>query len=265
MKRDQYVIACIEDEAGAATVMPWARHMAGHLRHKGLMALHVNPTTADAPEWLRRLGVPYASLRGDWQTAIEGLPTAFGGILAVAAVAPDAPRHSLAHPATLLRNFQSCKTAYLCVHDAQVWDDSPEAARPRVVLSMTHRREGKEKLVWASYLARFLNADIAIAHPDYRDADLRRRWMDNMRFADKVLSPFDIRYSTPVVDRDTRVDETVLDRLTPDLLIARTTDTRERDLFDLFATRPERRLLAHPTHTPLLFLNPRDDLYILCD
>jgi hypothetical protein len=56
-----------------------------------------------------------------------------------------------------------------------------------------------------------------------------------------------------------------LDELKPDLLIARTTDQRERDLFDLLSPRPELRLLTHPSHTPMLFLNPRDDLYIICD
>ena len=130
---------------------------------------------------------------------------------------------------------------------------------------MTHRREGKEKLVWASYLARFLGSRVTIAHPDYSDGDLRMRWRNNMRFVDKMFAPLGITYSTAILTKANRVDQAVLDELQPDLLIARTTDTRERDFIDWLLPLPEYRLLTHPSHTPLLFLNPRDDLYILCD
>ena len=265
-KKDQYVIACVESAESAARVLPWARHFAECLRHKGLMALHVKHTPGDAPEWLRKLGVPYASLTGDWHTAIEGLPTAFGAILAVAAVDPTAPRSSFTHPHTLLREFRNCKTAYLVVGEDMKAGDMSDGTTPlTAALTLTHHREGREKLVWASYLARFLNYRIAIAHPDYRDEGLRQRWQNNMHFADKLFVPLEISYTAPAVDSQTRVDRAALDQLHPDLLIARTTDLRDRDLVDLLRPLPERQLLAHPSHTPLLFLNPRDDLYILCD
>ena len=32
----------------------------------------------------------------------------------------------------------------------------------------------------------------------------------------------------------------------------------------LFGT-PDRRIITHPSATPVLLLNPRDDLYVLCD
>ena len=130
---------------------------------------------------------------------------------------------------------------------------------------MTHRREGKELLVWASYLARFLDSEITIAHPDYRDQGLRGRWLNNMRFVNKIFNPLQISYKSVPIGGATDVDRRTLDELQPNLLIARTTDTRDRDLLDLLAPLPEYRLLTHPSHTPLLLLNPRDDLYILCD
>ena len=258
--KDQFVIACVEDAAGAAIVLPWARHFAERLNHKGLMALHVSKDKPD-DSWLRDLGVPYVSMQGDWTTAIEGLPAAFNGILAVAAVNTAAPRTSLTHPKTLLREFANCKTAYLVVSEQADNNPSPATA----ALTMTHRREGKEKLVWASYLARFLSSRITIAHPGYQDQDLRMRWRNNMRYADKIFNPLELKYSTAIVTSSTRPDLAALDELQPGLLIARTTDTRDRDLVDWMMPRPELRLLSHPSRTPLLFLNPRDDLYILCD
>ena len=56
-----------------------------------------------------------------------------------------------------------------------------------------------------------------------------------------------------------------LERLRPELLIAMTSDPRDRDVVDWIVRRPERRLLERRPYTPLLFLNQRDDLYILCD
>ncbi|MBO7101075.1 MAG: hypothetical protein J6V98_03545 [Bacteroidales bacterium] len=262
--KDQFVIACIESAADAAVVLPWVHHFAEHLNHKGVMALHVESDTRKAnseknDEWLKTLGVPYVSLQGDWRTAIEGLPTAFNGILAVVAVNPQAPRTSLNHPKRLLHEFKNCKTAYLCVNEHSTFNIQHST------LTMTHRREGKELLVWASYLARFLGSKITIAHPDYRDEGLRQRWQNNMRFVDKMFTPLNIEYTSATIDGSTREDLRTLDQVKPDLLIARTTDTRDRDLLDLLQPLPELRLLTHPSHTPLLLLNPRDDLYILCD
>lgn len=257
MSKDLFVIACVESPESAAVVLPWARLFAERLNHKGLFALHVNDD-GGTPDWLKILGVPYVSMHGDWSTAIEGFPTAFNGILAVAAVNPSAPRTSLTHPKTLLREFKNCKIAYLVVSE-------PCPAFGDTALTMTHRREGKELLVWASYMARFLGSQVTIAHPNYQDKDLRMRWRNNMRFADKVFTPLNLTYRTAIVTSATRPDQAALNELHPSLLIARATDPRERDLVDLLLPLPEYRLLTHPSRTPILFLNPRDDLYILCD
>jgi len=103
--KDQFVIACLDRLEDATTVLPWARHFAERLNHKGLMVLHVAREKGD-DRWLEQLGVPFVSMVGQWRTAIEGLPTAFKGILAVTAFDPAAPRASLAHPKTLLREFK---------------------------------------------------------------------------------------------------------------------------------------------------------------
>lgn len=265
MDKGQFVIACIEDEGSANAVLSWARYMAEHLRHKELMVLHVKQESGDAPEWLKALGVPYVSMTGDWGTAIEGLPTAFNGILAVTTVDPTAPRAALSHPKTLLHEFKGCKIAYLCVHTPL-----PSAAIPLAsCLTLTHRREGKEKLVWSSYLARFLGSTVTIAHPHYRDQGLYRQLQNNMQFVEKVFRPLNIDYRLSQLSTHSWLlsspDLAALDQLQPDLLVARTSDVRERDLLDLLTPLPELRLLSHPSRIPILFLNPRDDLYILCD
>ena len=63
----------------------------------------------------------------------------------------------------------------------------------------------------------------------------------------------------------TSPDLQAIDSLHPDILVALTTDPRNTDPIDWIFGTPDRRLLTHPSATPILFLNPRDDLYILCD
>ena len=258
--KDQFVIACIDNPLYAATTLEWARRLAESLRHKGLMALNVsNDENREGQAWLSTLGVPYVGLRGDWRTALDGLPTAFGGILAVTVFDPAAPRTSLANPSTLLRRFAGCKIAYICVPQGMPYK------LDTVTLALNHRHEGKEKMVWASYLARFAGARLTFASPDYKDPLLRQHLQNNYQYADKIFSPSGISYQIVALPSSHRNEDLQLVGLiSTDLHIARTTDSREISPFDLLHRKPEITLMLRH-HTPLLLLNPRDDLYILCD
>ena len=272
---DQFVVACIDSPATAPAVIAAARHFAGHLRHKGLLLLNVARDTK--AEWIKDYNLPYAALQGDWATAIEGLPTAFNAILAVTAVDPQAPRSSLTNPRTLLRAFRNCKIAYLVVNSHK---DSTQNINSQfstfnfstALLTVDFHRESKEKLIWASYLARFLSADLTVALPQYKDQGLRTLQNNNIRYIDKVFSPLGIKYTlshllTPqsTLHPKSSPDLQALATLHPDLLIALTTDPRATDPLDWLLGTPDRRLLTHPSATHILFLNPRDDLYVLCD
>ena len=262
-KTDQHVIACVDRQEDAATVLAYATHCARLLNGKGVILLNVSKDTK--AEWVKEYGVPYVALRGNWSTAIEGLPSAFGGILAVTAISPSAPRTSLAHPGTMLRQFSNCKSAYLVVPTGSTPD--PDHWPATTALTLDHRRESKEKLIWGSYMARFLKTDLTVASPDYKDQDLRRRWRNNMSFLDKMYRSLGVQYTAATVATSAfgNPDVATLDQLKPELLIAMTTDRRDRDVGDWLLGVPEKRLLSHPSHTPLLLLNQRDDLYVLCD
>ena len=262
-KGDQFVVACVESPETAPAVIATARYFAERLRDKQLMLLNVS--RKEKAEWIKDFGIPYVAMSGDWATAIEGLPTAFNAVLAVTAVDSSAPRPSIANAHTLLRTFRKCKIAYLVVN-AELTHYSPINA----ALTVDYHRESKEKLIWASYLARFLGAELTIATPQYRDAGLRELQSNNIRYIDKVFPPLGITYRSkrlPVKGNNLRSnpDLQAIDILQPDILLARATDPRATDPLDWIFGTPDRLLLTHPSHTPILFLNPRDDLYILCD
>ena len=262
-KGDQFVVACIDSPASANAVIAAARHFAERLRDKQLMLMNVSPK--EKAEWIKDYGIPYVAMQGDWATAIEGLPTAFNAVLAVTAVDDSAPRSSITNPNTLLRTFRKCKIAYLVVPK-----NTETPKYQNTALTVDYQRESKEKLIWASYLARFLGTKLTIATPQYRDSGLRELQDNNLRYIDKVFPPLGITYNSERLDTTgerfrTNPDWHALDILHPDILVARATDPRATDPLDWIFGTPDRKLLSHPSHTPILFLNPRDDLYILCD
>lgn len=262
-KGDQFVVACIDSPTSANAVIAAARHFAERLRNKQLMLMNVSPK--GKAEWIKDYGIPYVAMQGDWATAIEGLPTAFNAVLAVTAVDASAPRSSITNPNTLLRTFRRCKIAYLVVPK-----NTETPKYQNTALTVDYQRESKEKLIWASYLARFLGTKLTIATPQYRDSGLRELQDNNLRYIDKVFPPLGITYNSERLDTtgerfSTNPDWHALDILHPDILVARATDPRSTDPLDWIFGTPDRKLLTHPSHTQILFLNPRDDLYILCD
>ena len=270
-KKDQFVIACLESPSTAETVLLYARHCAARLG-KGIIVLNVSKEGEN--DWLKQYGLPYVGLKGDWKTAIDGLPTAFGGVLAVTSVNTDAPRSSIANPTTLLKTFADCKIAFLVVNSLRPEGSSASVGQQinghwplATTLTLDHRRESKEKLVWGSYMVRFFASRLTVVTPAYNDAGLREKVKNNVLFLKKIYTSLDVDYTLRQVElpRLTSPDMAVLKGMEDDgLLIAMTTDRRDRDIGDILMGNPERRLLAAAT-VPILFLNQRDDLYVLCD
>lgn len=270
MKKDQCVIACLTSPTDADTVLPWARECAKRL---GKRLILLNVSAEGKSEWIKEYNLPYIGLKGEWKLAVDGLPTTLNGVLMVTPYSQSAPRSSIKHPATLLHTFADCKTAYLAVgqksgHDS---DDHKaihqQVAFSSVTLCIDHRRESKEKLIWGSYFVRFFGSRLTVACPDYHDEGLRQHQTDNLRFLDKMYRSLEIEYSKATIPYApfSSTDLTAQKQLSPNLLISLTTDRRDRDVGDWIIGTPELRLLRQSPNTPILFLNQRDDLYVLCD
>lgn len=274
MKKDQFIVICADSAASAEALMPTARFFAEKL-HKGLILLSCSP---GAETWIEQFGVPFMALKGDWKTAIDALPTAMNAVLAITLVDPKASRSTLSHPRTLLKNFRDCKVAYLVVSSQQVADSRQllpaTSYQLSTYLTIDHQRESKEKLIWASYMARFFGSTVSVMHRNYRDAAFRSRWQNNMRYLEKIFSSLGLTYEATVIDGGSEFgnpDLIAIKQLTTDhqplttLFIALVPDRRDRDLGDLFSRPAELRLIEPPNHIPILLLNQRDDLYVLCD
>ncbi len=267
MKKDQFIVICAERPEDAEKLLPTAQLFAMKLR-KGIILLSCAP---GAETWIEQFGVPFMALKTDWKTAIDALPTTMNAILAITLADPQASRHDLSHPRTLLKNFRDCKIAYLVLPSHFSISNFQFSIS---TLTIDHQRESKEKLIWASYMARFFGSTIHVMHRNYHDAAFRTRWQNNMRYLDKIFSSLNLSYETDVIEGGSEFgnpDLLVIKRhssfLIPhsSLFIALVPDRRDRDLGDLFTKPAELRLIKNDAHLPVLFLNQRDDLYVLCD
>lgn len=263
MKKDQFIVVCADTQATAQALLPTAETLGRQLRKE----IIVLSCSADAEQWIGNLGHLFVALKCDWPTAVAALPVKFNAVLALALADPKAPRRSPSHPKTLLKNFSECKIAYLVIPTPLSPHSNPLSPLT-VALTVDHNRESKEKLVWASYFARFCDSRILVLHHPYRDPLLRSRWQNNMRYLEKMYSSLGIAYEPRPMENSRQLanpDLTAIGEPGIDLFIALAADLRDRDLLDLLTPRPEPRLIRNTRHLPVLLLNQRDDLYILCD
>ncbi|MDY5969506.1 MAG: hypothetical protein SPJ13_05795 [Bacteroidales bacterium] len=275
-QKDQFVVAYIADLEQSHAVVSYALYFTRMLK-KGLILLHVSDPryTAQAPaeaeprlQQIRRNlpqgdAISYAALKGNTKEVINVLPTLLNAVLVVAHVSANAKRKSPTHPKRLLRDFSECKVAYLTVQEPMV---SPRALS-NVAFTVNYKKEAKDKYIWSSYFARFFGSTVHALHYDYTDEILKRKWYDNMRFLHRLYAALGINFTSHVItSKSTFEDINALHFSVDnhyDLLLCLT--TKERDALELFIGVQENYLVVNSHHLPILFLNPREDLYVICD
>lgn len=277
-KKDQFVIANLPDLDHTEAVIAYASNLA-HRLNKGLILLHIidpqyhGPDADESETRLQELqnatalnpqvsSVSYITLKGNTRDLIESIPTLLNGVVAVTASDLHADRRSPLHPKQILKDFSRSKIAYLVVRC-----DLVPKVFSQVALTIDFHRESKEKLIWSSYFARFGGSQLHVLYHDYKDSGLRQKWYNNMRFLHKFFSNLGITFIPHIVSgKASNVDADALpfiDQAQYDLLVAVT--TKEKDLFDSLLGTQEQRTIRNPQGIPVLFLNPRDDIYVLCD
>ncbi|MBQ6068933.1 MAG: universal stress protein [Bacteroidales bacterium] len=275
--KDQFVIAYLADLSMTHTVVSHAAFLAQML-NKGLILLYVedprhhNPTVDQATPTLLQIEAAHpnihpahVALKGDTREIINALPTMLNGVIAVAGVNPSIRRGSPTHPRQVLRLFGGCKIAYLTVQSPL---ENP-SVYSHIGYGIDFRKESKEKLIWASYFSRFNHSRLTVLHYDYSDDGLRAKWHNNILFMNKFFKGLGVTYDQQSVTGralfpETQICDTAA-RIGCGMLISVTTDTRDLDILEWFAGTQEQRIIRNPHRLPILFINPRNDIYVLCD
>ena len=295
-KKDQFIIAYITDFEKTETVLSYSLWLASLLQ-KGLILTHIcdprysslSPDEAekklkdlkrklDAHEGTRApvelgKGVPadvpaginisYAALKGDSRQIITALPTLLSAVAIVAQVVPHARRRNAMSRRALLRNFAECKIAFLVAQkpltDAKALTD--------IAMAIDFKKESKDKIIWSSYFPRFGNLNMHVLYYDYKDQFLHSKWYANMTQLHKLYSGLNISFKPHIIkSKSTFLDINALRYASENrygMLISVT--TKEKDGLEFFIGVQEKRTIVNREGLPILFLNPREDLYVLCD
>jgi hypothetical protein len=106
-------------------------------------------------------------------------------------------------------------------------------------------------------------------HFQYSDSGLHYKWHNNILFMDKFFAGLNVSYNPIPINGKSVYPETAVCRAAAEagcgLLISVTTDSRNRDVLEWFAGVQEDRTIRNPHLLPVLFINPRNDIYVLCD
>ena len=275
--KDQFVIAYLADLSMTNEVVSHACFLARML-NKGLILLYVedshhhNPTVAQATPTLLQIEAAHpdvhpahVAMKGNTREVIDALPTMLNGVIAVAGVNSAARRGSPTHPLQVLHLFGGCKIAYLTVQSLL----TDPTVYTHVGYGIDFRKESKEKLIWASYFSRFNHSRLTMLHFNYTDEGLHTKWHNYVRFMNKFFNGLGVTYNQQSVSGHALFPETLVcdtaAHIGCGLLISVTTDTRDLDIIEWFAGTQERRTIRNPHHLPVLYINPRNDIYVLCD
>lgn len=275
-KKDQFVIAYIVSFESQHPCVDYAVQLT-RILGKGLILLYISDpsahflSTSEAEVKLKELNesLPedlfhsYAALSGAREKVLNAVGELLNAVLLVSDCNPEEKdKHSPLYPQTQLDSLASSRVAYLLC---------PPESRPsnydKVVLTLNNASESKEKTLWASYFGRFANSQIVLYYRRYKDEYHQKQLNLNIAFARKIFEQFKI----PLITLHSENTKTQLDIQASDyakenncsLVICQT--TKNKSFADRLLGLDEVRVLKNMKKTPVLFLNPRNDLFILCE
>ena len=275
-KKDQFVIAYIVSFESKHPCVDYAVQLA-RILGKGLILLYISDpsarslSTSEAEVKLKELNksLPedlfhsYAALSGAREKVLNAVGELLNAVLLVSDCNPEEKdKHSPLYPQTQLESLASSRVAYLLCPP-----ESKPSNYDKVVLTLNNASESKEKTLWASYFGRFANSQIVLYYRRYKDEYHQKQLNLNIAFARKIFEQFKI----PLITLHSENTKTQLDIQASDyakenncsLVICQT--TKNKSFADRLLGLDEVRVLKNMKKTPVLFLNPRNDLFILCE
>lgn len=137
-------------------------------------------------------------------------------------------------------------------------------AYKNILLPLDIERQNKEKALWAGYFCRFFNSKIHILLPEYKDEGLAKLVNDNLDFVEKLYHNLEIDYSVHHSENSSYFDEYALsfaEKFNAGAEVVMM--TKYYTLADLITGPRERKIIGN-SKLPILCINQRDDLYVLC-
>jgi hypothetical protein len=158
--------------------------------------------------------------------------------------------------------FRSLKVPYL------VLPDVPDSRwRPEDLFFPVCLKEGeKEASAWAGFWTRAHQARLHIPYPEFKNNTNRQHLQRNLAFIKNLLEQSNVDYETHAAGskrKEARSRAIELAGSSPNSLLI-IPATRLNSPEYVFTGPPEIRLLKNRGDTPVLFVNPRHDMYVPC-
>jgi len=129
-----------------------------------------------------------------------------------------------------------------------------------VVFPLDFKKEGKEKVNWALFLAKYFDVKIHIITPKLKDASLQKKLRINVNFAEKIFDNHNVSYDIQSSDA-ARIGEETIDyakKIDADMVLIMT--TKGIGFTDYMLGAKEQYIIANNAKIPVMCVNPRTDL-----
>jgi hypothetical protein len=144
----------------------------------------------------------------------------------------------------------------------------PEVNRiEKIVVPVDLRKENNDSGIWASYFGRFHKSEVLMLAANDKNSQNRKLVTANIAFISTLLKKFSIVQKVLRGEKGSfGIQFEALDlakKTGADLLI--TTGSSTITLLDLIIGLPEQKLIQNANGLPILIINPRRDMYVMCD
>ena len=137
----------------------------------------------------------------------------------------------------------------------------------KVLFPVDFRKVMKDSSLWASYFGRFNQAEIMVIGSTEKDKDNARKTAKNLKFIEKLLYKLNLNVGFKTTAKNSfGLPFEALNQCKEnqhDLLII--PSSKNISLIDLIIGLPEAKIIKKADQLSVLCINPKRDMYILCD
>jgi hypothetical protein len=141
-----------------------------------------------------------------------------------------------------------------------------ENAYQKIILPLDYLIYAKEKSLWAAYFSRFYNSCIYILFKKYKDEYLRYKLHENVSYTEQLYKNLSVKYHLcdPVTGSDNMDDYARVFAQKVDATLIVSMTTKYLEIGDILQGTKEKKTIRHVDEIPYLYINQRDDLYVIC-
>ena len=162
-----------------------------------------------------------------------------------------------------LKAFRESSIAFLFVKG-----DSPEfLGYKNVLVPLDYRKASKETALWASFFGRFNRSKVQVVYAYETDKEQAGNLMKNLNFIKKFLSNLNVAHQE-VAGKSSSwgiCNETMTNarKLKGDVMVF--SGSAYVSMIDLLIGLPEKRIIRKAGDLPILIINPRKEICVMCD